>query len=278
MKKGFTLAELLGVIVLLGAIMLIVVPLVSNSMKDSEEELYNDQIESIKLSLELWMSYNQSPNIGETITLSLSQLKEAGFVEFDITNPITKELFPNDMVLKIINNNGIIEYEVTENGNNKNDYNLIPSMRINGNTLEYVEINSTYDDLGVTSVDSNGNVLSNSVVSTVPTLDISQKGTYLRSYTINSGVYTNTVYRTIVVRDTTGPVIAYPGDLTLTLSQVNSYDFKSDITVTDNSGDEVEVTVTDNINAIAGSYTVEYKATDSSGNVTTKLRKVVVTE
>lgn len=278
MKKGFTLAELLGVIVLLGAIMLIVVPLVSNSMKDSEEELYNDQIESIKLSLELWMSYNQSPNIGETITLSLSQLKEAGFVEFDITNPITKELFPNDMVLKIINNNGIIEYEVTENGNNKNDYNLIPSMRINGNTLEYVEINSTYDDLGVTSVDSNGNVLSNSVVSTVPTLDVSQKGTYLRSYTINSGVYTNTVYRTIVVRDTTGPVIAYPGDLTLTLSQVNSYDFKSDITVTDNSGDEVEVTVTDNINAIAGSYTVEYKATDSSGNVTTKLRKVVVTE
>ncbi len=278
MKKGFTLAELLGVIVLLGAIMLIVVPLVSNSMKDSEEELYNDQIESIKLSLELWMSYNQSPNIGETITLSLSQLKEAGFVEFDITNPITKELFPNDMVLKIINNNGIIEYEVTENGDNKNDYNLIPSMRINGNTLEYVEINSTYDDLGVTSVDSNGNVLSNSVVSTVPTLDVSQKGTYLRSYTINSGVYTNTVYRTIVVRDTTGPVIAYPGDLTLTLSQVNSYDFKSDITVTDNSGDEVEVTVTDNINAIAGSYTVEYKATDSSGNVTTKLRKVVVTE
>ena len=278
MKKGFTLAELLGVIVLLGAIMLIVVPLVSNSMKDSEEELYNDQIESIKLSLELWMSYNQSPNIGETITLSLSQLKEAGLVEFGITNPITKELFPNDMVLKIINNNGIIEYEVTENGDNKNDYNLIPSMRINGNTLEYVEINSTYDDLGVTSVDSNGNVLSNSVVSTVPTLDVSQKGTYLRSYTINSGVYTNTVYRTIVVRDTTGPVIAYPGDLTLTLSQVNSYDFKSDITVTDNSGDEVEVTVTDNINAIAGSYTVEYKATDSSGNVTTKLRKVVVTE
>ena len=278
MKKGFTLAELLGVIVLLGALALIIVPLVSSSMKGSEEALYNDQIESIKLSLELWMSYNQSPNIGETITLSLSQLKEAGFVELDITNPITKELFPNDMVLKIINNNGIIEYEVTENGDNKNDYNLIPSMRINGNTLEYVEINSTYDDLGVTSVDSNGNVLSNSVVSTVPTLDVSQKGTYLRSYTINSGVYTNTVYRTIVVRDTTGPVIAYPGDLTLTLSQVNSYDFKSDITVTDNSGDEVEVTVTDNINAIAGSYTVEYKATDSSGNVTTKLRKVVVTE
>ena len=109
-------------------------------MKGSEEALYNDQIESIKLSLSLWMSDNQKPAEGETITLSLSQLKEAGLVELDITNPLTKELFPNDMILKIINNNGIIEYEINDNGSNKEDYNLIPSMRINGNTLEYVEI------------------------------------------------------------------------------------------------------------------------------------------
>lgn len=278
MKKGFTLAELLGVIVLLGALALIIVPLISSSMKGSKESLYNDQIESLELSLSLWMSDNQKPAEGETITLSLSQLKEAGLVELDIANPLTEELFPNDMILKIINTNGIIEYEINDSGSNVSDYNLIPSMKINGNTLEYVEINEEYIDLGVTTVDSNGNVLSNSVVSTVPTLDVSQKGTYLRSYTINSNGYTNTVYRTIVVRDTTGPVIEYPGDLTLTLSQVNSYDFKSDITVTDNSGDEVEVTVTDNINAIAGSYTVEYKATDTSGNVSTKFRRVVVTE
>ena len=85
MKKGFTLAELLGVIILLGAIALIVVPLVSNSMKDSKETLYNDQIKSIELSLASWMSSNQTPAEGETITLSLSQLKEAGLVELDIT-------------------------------------------------------------------------------------------------------------------------------------------------------------------------------------------------
>ena len=119
MKKGFTLAELLGVIILLGAIALIIVPLVSNSMKDSKETLYNDQIKSIELSLASWMSSNQTPAEGETITLSLSQLKEAGLVELDITNPMTEELFPNDMILKITNNNGIIEYEISENGNNK---------------------------------------------------------------------------------------------------------------------------------------------------------------
>ncbi len=279
MKKGFTLAELLGVIVLLGALALIIVPLVSSSMKGSEEALYNDQIESIKLSLSLWMSDNQKPAEGETITLSLSQLKEAGLVELDITNPLTKELFPNDMILKIINNNGIIEYEINDNGSNKEDYNLIPSIKVNGNVLDYVEVNSeNYNDLGVTAKDANNSVLTDVSVATSPNLDLTQMGTYLRSYTVTANGYSNIAYRTIIVRDTTGPVIEFTGDLTLNLSQVDNYDFKSDITVTDNSGQEVEVTVTDNIYPLAGSYTVEYKATDTSGNVSTKLRKVVVTE
>ena len=279
MKKGFTLAELLGVIILLGAIALIVVPLVSNSMKDSKETLYNDQIKSIELSLASWMSSNQTPAEGETITLSLSQLKEAGLVELDITNPMTEELFPNDMILKITNNNGIIEYEISENGNNKEDYKLIRSIRTNGNVLEYVEVNSeNYNDLGVTAKDASNNVLSGVSVVTSPNLDLTQIGTYLRSYTVTANGYSNIAYRTIIVRDTTGPVIEFPGDLTLSLSQVDSYDFKSDITVTDNSGGAVEVTVTDNIHSLAGSYTVEYRATDASGNVSTKLRRVVVTE
>lgn len=279
MKKGFTLAELLGVIILLGAIALIIVPLVSNSMHDSKETLYNDQIKSIELSLASWMSSNQTPAEGETITLSLSQLKEAGLVELDITNPMTEELFPNDMILKITNNNGIIEYEISENGNNKEDYKLIPSIRINGNVLEYVEVNSeNYNDLGVTAKDASNNVLSGVSVVTSPNLDLTQIGTYLRSYTVTANGYSNIAYRTIIVRDTTGPVIEFPGDLTLSLSQVDSYDFKSDITVTDNSGGAVEVTVTDNIHSLAGSYTVEYRATDASGNVSTKLRRVVVTE
>ena len=225
------------------------------------------------------MSSNQTPAEGETITLSLSQLKEAGLVELDITNPMTEELFPNDMILKITNNNGIIEYEISENGNNKEDYKLIPSIRINGNVLEYVEVNSeSYNDLGVTAKDASNNVLSDVSVVTSPNLDLTQIGTYLRSYTVTANGYSNIAYRTIIVRDTTGPVIEFPGDLTLSLSQVDSYDFKSDITVTDNSGGAVEVTVTDNIHSLAGSYTVEYRATDASGNVSTKLRRVVVTE
>ncbi len=275
MKKAFTLAELIGVIVLLGALSLIIISLVSSSMKGSKEDLYNNQIDNIKLSLQLWMSENQRPNNGEIITLSLSQLKHSGLVDLDIKNPKTEELFPNDMLLKIKNNDNIIEYEVIDNGNNLDDYTLIPSVSLIGDTLTYVEVNSNYTDLGVVAKDRNGNALSN--VTNTTNLNINQIGTYLTTYTVTHNGYTNTIYRTIVVRDTIGPVIEFD-DLTLSLSEVATYDFKSDITVTDNSLGTVTVDTTDNINVIAGTYTVEYKATDPSGNTTTKSRLVTLTE
>ncbi len=274
MKKGFTLAELLGVIVILGALMLVIIPLVSTAIKGGNEELYNSQIESIKLSLESWMSDNQKPNEGEYITLSLSQLKEAGLVELDITNPKTKELFPNDMILKIINNNGTIEYEVNENGSNTNDYESITSIKVNGDVLEYVELGSTYTDLGVTAKDTSNNVVTNVTTTITPTLNVSKKGLYLVTYKTND----NVVYRTIVVRDTKGPEITFNNNLEMTYEQSKTYDFKSDITVTDNSNEEVSVTVETNIKPLAGDYTVKYIAKDSSGNETIKLRKVTIKE
>lgn len=279
MKKGFTLIELLGVLVLLTALTLIIVPIISNSIDDSKEKLYKEQIESIKTSLNAWMSDHQRPNEGESITLSLSQLKEEGLVKIDIKNPISGELFPNDMILKIVNTNNIIEYVIEENGTDQNDYTVIPKIKVNGDVLEYVEINTEYKELGATAKSASNETLSNIVINMDPNFDITKLGNYLVSYTITDNNYTNVAYRTIVVRDTTGPIIEFDGDLTLKLSQVNSYDFKKDITITDNSGEEIEdVVVSDNIGLLIGSYTVTYQATDSSGNTTTKLRKVIVTE
>ena len=47
-KKGFTLVELLGVIVILGIIGLIVTPLVLGTINDSEENVNEMQVETIK--------------------------------------------------------------------------------------------------------------------------------------------------------------------------------------------------------------------------------------
>ena len=281
MKKGFTLAELLGVLVILGAILLIAIPVVDKVIKSGQEDLYQDQIESIKSSLNLWMSNNQKPDVDETITLSLSQLKEAGVVELDITNPKTNELFPNDMILKISNNQGTIEYQIDVTGSNKSDYTLLPSISLNGNVLDYVEVDNTgvatYNDPGLVVKDSSGNIISTVNQSTTPTFDITKRGIYLRKYVATSDGYTNNAYRTIIVRDTVGPEISFIGSLTLTYAESITYDYDADISVTDNSGENVTVEVEHNISALAGDYTVKYIATDSSGNVTTKLRKVTIT-
>lgn len=274
MRKGFTLAELLGVIIILGALMLIIIPLVSTTIRNANEELYNNQIDNIKLALQSWMSDNQRPDIGEYITLSLSQLKEAGLIEIDIKNPITKELFPNDMTLKIINNNGNIEYIVEENGSNIKEYNSITSIKVNGNVLEYVELGDNYTDSGVIAKDSNNNIIDNVTSTTTPILNINKKGIYLVTYKTSD----NVAYRTIVVRDTTGPEITFNNNLEMTYEQSKTYDFKSDITVTDNSNEDVTIEVSNNITLIPGNYTIKYIATDSSGNETIKLRKVTIKE
>lgn len=279
MKKGFTLAELLGVLVILAAILLIIMPIVDKTIKEGKNDLYDKQINSIKLAMELWLTDNAKLDEGEYIVITLSQLKDAGLIEFDIKNPKTEELFPNDMLLTIKNNDGILEYEVVDAGNNLDDYESLPRLSINGNVLTYVEINTEYIDRGVKVTDSIGNTITGTVSQSIsPDLSISTKGVYLQKYSMDYNGFSNTVYRTIIVRDTIGPEILFSNNLELTYEEAQKYDFKSDIVVKDNSGEKAEVTVEDNIMDLPGRYIVKYTAIDTSGNETVKVRQVTIKE
>ena len=116
-SKGFTLAELLGVIVILGVISLIATVSITSSMKNSKEQLYDIQVENILNGAKTWASGNVfklPENDGEAIYLTLAELKEAGFVEKDITNPLTNELFSDTMQVKITKINNNYNYEIVE--------------------------------------------------------------------------------------------------------------------------------------------------------------------
>lgn len=279
MRKGFTLAELLGVIVVLAAVLLIIMPTIDKTIKQGQNGLYDKQINSIKLAMELWVADNVKLEDGEYIVLTLSQLKDAGLVEFDAKNPKTEELFPNDMLLTIRNNDGILEYEVSTKGDNVENYELLPRISINGNILTYVEVNSEYVDRGASVTDQSGNVISSYVAQTIePELNVSMRGVYLEKYTTNYNGYSNTVYRTIIVRDTIGPEIIFSNNLELTYEEAKDYNFESDIIIKDNSGEKVELTVEDNIMDLPGRYTVKYIAVDTSGNETVKVRQVTIKE
>ena len=116
-KSGFTLAELIGIIVILAVIALITITSVTNIMKENTEKLYQIQINNIITSAKTWASshvFELPENDDEYIELTLLQLKEAGLVEENITNPKTEQLFSNDLKIRITKIDNNYKYEIIE--------------------------------------------------------------------------------------------------------------------------------------------------------------------
>lgn len=115
-KKGFTLAELLGVITILGLLALLIVPAVDRAIKESNETLYQTQLNMIIDGAKKWSAdhIHDLPVSGGSITVTLSELKSGGYVTVDIKNPKTEEYFPDDLVVKITEHNSQYKYQVVE--------------------------------------------------------------------------------------------------------------------------------------------------------------------
>ena len=113
--KGFTLVELLAVIVILSLLLLLAVTTVSSQFKNSKDELYDTQLNNIKLAAEMWGSDNKVKlnSISDCVTLTLGYLKDEGYVDANIKKTYTKELFKDDEVfVNITKETNRYKYEV----------------------------------------------------------------------------------------------------------------------------------------------------------------------
>lgn len=94
--NGFTLAELLGVIAILGVIALITVPAINRSLNQGKDDLYNTQIEQLKKGAQDYYTEHLD-EMPETINSSscktIDELQEGGYLPLDIKNPKTDENF-----------------------------------------------------------------------------------------------------------------------------------------------------------------------------------------
>lgn len=96
-NKGFTLMELIAVIVLLGLIALVISVPMNKIIKDTKRKLNNDQKEQIELAAELWAVENPYllPPYTEDkskVNVTLEQLLNDGYLDTEITNMINQEL------------------------------------------------------------------------------------------------------------------------------------------------------------------------------------------
>jgi len=285
-NKGFTLVELMGVIIILSVLLFIAAPTVRELISSSKEELYEIQINNIEEGLKNWAIDNNRilpKNEGQSITITLGQLKMGGFIESELKNPKTDKCFGNDMTLTIRRYQKNYIYEVNEETGIETDncsgY-VKPYIILNGDPVVYIEIGEVYDELGVVALDSYGNDISNRVTKNISgdgTIDTSVIGNkYIITYSVTASVNTTSVNRTVIVRDTVAPELIIPENAILEQT-TTSFDVIEGVSAIDNSGETITVTAKSNISfGIPGEYMITYTAKDSSGNKNIKNRIVTI--
>ena len=118
-KRGFTLAELLGVIVILGLVSLITVPAVTQSIKKYKQDLYDIQIENIITAAKTWASdhiLELPDNEGDTYMITIADLQKDGYIKDELQNPVTKDPFKTTAQITIKRVGKGYEYSLDESG------------------------------------------------------------------------------------------------------------------------------------------------------------------
>ena len=162
-KRGFTLIEMMSVIIILAVIALIVTPLVIGSIKDSKQKLYDTQIENIVSAAKSYM-IDLDLEDNETITLTLNDLKKTGKVKKDIKNPKTGEEFNECMMVTVTKMGESYDYKVTEEESLNCETNNNIIMVLIGSINEIANKNKEYIEPGVIVKKDNGQSLDSSKI------------------------------------------------------------------------------------------------------------------
>ena len=305
-NRGFTLVELLAVIIILMIISLIIVNATFSIVDTSRETIYQTQINTILNATYDFSLKNLSylPETNQKKYITLGELKWGGFLNTNITDPNTNEKFRDDLVISIENvgkgystNNSYakkqgsylykIEFDKLDSPNS-------PVLSLSGEGVTNssdniyvlpVDLNASVNinNIQITST-SNGNSINDRVKkyitkndAAVNSIDTSAFGIYKINYVVvdNNG-YSRLSVLNIIIADNENPVISLPSINTVSIEDTD-YDLMSGVTCTDNSG-FCTLTPDGTINYEVGEKSIiTYVAEDPSRNTTT-VRRVITIE
>ncbi len=118
MKKGFTLIELMAVIIILGVVAIISVPLIDNIIKDSKNNAYDSQITMILDASKKMVVEQPSllPNEEDSSCIPLDDILQKGYLSSKkLVDPRNDEAMNGSVVVTYDSEYNKYRYEYQEN-------------------------------------------------------------------------------------------------------------------------------------------------------------------
>ena len=299
-KNGFTLVEMMTVVVILVLLGLLAIFSINGIVKHSSDELYELQIANVVDAARTY-AIAKSSELSDNNQITLCDLKRAGLIDIDFVNPKTEEQFDESLIIDIkkSTNGG---YDVTFDAIKKmeNYYCDIDKIivTLQGDSPYYASLGASYRDPGVNvqlkdaTEDENNNFdydveLTGNYTEALENNVFTKTGTFNQTYIIKTNTQFHTALtRTIIVEDNTPPTISLLEPQTNGSCDRNGKSYgDSKVLVTGSQflypccfSNEGTCEITDNFqnSSNPGTYEVIYKATDASGNTATKVLTVTV--
>jgi len=301
-KNGFTLVEILGVLVIIGVIAVIATPLMNGILKSSRDAVLDSQVTTILNAAYDYSLTNPKllPNEeNKKNYIILSELKKEALIPGQIQNSVSGLPFEDNLVISISNigktkltdlNNafkkGNYLFKIEEEFMNTEDFiNNKPSIEfdnyLDNQKIINVNLGSNYESLKYKATSFDKKDITNKVVvniydnlNLVSKIDTSKIGIYNINYSVvdDSG-YSTLIKVNVNVVDLEPPKLIFPESNVINVD-IEKYNLKDDVICSDNSNIcEFEYTykkITDT------RYIVTYKATDPTGNTIEEERVIII--
>lgn len=269
-KKGFTLVEVLAVIILLGILVTIIVSLVDDDINIFKNYATDSQIRLIETSAKMYyLNYKEEiPSIDTTniSVITVQTLYDKGFIRNKDLKVNTKETVKKTDKVIIY----LIDEEVFTLYNKIQDQTMFIILK--GPKELKIRKDGTYTEYGAVLLDTVNQTVTNlDSVNISGTVETEEEGTYYINYSYNEA---ETQVRTIIVEkastsyDNIKPVIILNGSNQMNIT-LNSTFVDPGATATDNVDGNItdRITTSGTVNtSIKGTYYINYDVVDVSGN------------
>lgn len=195
------------IVTVLISLLLVLSGIVSWEVYFSKYKIFHDQEKLFLSEVKHYYELNEQylPQKGETREITLQKLYDMEYIS-DLYIPKTRKLCDSSSSWVRVYKNADAEYEYTTylkcgKYESKVDHNG-PSITLNGNTQVVIALNTSYEELGVKSVedDYDGKIDVSKVSIDSSKVDTSKAGSYSVTYTVNDKSYNKTVVtRTVIV-------------------------------------------------------------------------------